>query len=70
MKYINVEGKKAMYTGAPRNTRGDYGNQLTSGVAYDGDVYYWDTAYGWMSENLSDDWQVTSEKAVAEGPAF
>ena len=60
-----------MYTGAPRNTRGDYGNQLTSGVACDdGDVYYWDTAYGWMSENLSDDWQITSEKAVAEGPAF
>ena len=63
MNYKNLFGEIVEFAGEPRKTRGDYGADLHRGVLDSlGDVWFWDPDFGWMSENMSEEWRKTGKK--------
>jgi hypothetical protein len=45
----NDTARQMRYTGEPTMTRGDLGENVEIGYAFNGCVYVWDSSFGWFN---------------------
>jgi len=55
--------EKVLYKGEEILTRDNYGERVISGRLQDGDVFVWDSAFGWFNYGpyVEQDWEKTGE---------